>query len=73
MRLSFTTIHDIPDEIAEEYVNLLRHRGLPGLDPDILKNKTQIMNAEAEFFKVGDSENPIKIPLVTIIEAGTLQ
>lgn len=73
MRLSFTTIHDIPDEVAEEYVNMLIHHGLSHMDPDILKNRTQIIDAEAEFFRPGESEKPIKIPLITIIEAGTLQ
>lgn len=73
MRLSFTTIHDVPDEVAQEYVDMLRYHGIPNLDPDILKKKTQIIDAEAEFTLPGESEKPIKIPLVTIIEAGTLQ
>lgn len=73
MRLSFTTIHDIPTEFAQEYIDMLRHHGLPYMDPDILKNKTQTIEAEAEFTRPGESDKPIKIPLITVIEAGTLQ
>ena len=73
MRLSFTTVHDVPDDVAQEYINMLKYHGIPHLDPDILKNRTQVIEAEAEFFRPGESEKPIKIPLMTVIEAGTLQ
>ena len=47
MRLSFTTVHDVPDEVAQEYINMLKYHGIPHLDPDIIKNRTQIIEAEA--------------------------
>jgi len=52
---------------------MLRYHGIPHLDPDILKNKTQIIEAEAEFTPPGESQKPIKVPLITVIEVGTLQ
>lgn len=73
MRLSFTTIHTIPTEYAQEYINILKYSGIPLLDEDIIKNKTQIIEAEAEFTRPGESDKPIKVPLVIVIEAGTLQ
>ncbi len=73
MRLSFTTIHDIPDEHAQEYIDMLRFRGMAYIDPEILKKGTQVIEAEAEFHKIGEPENAVKVPLITVIEAGILQ
>lgn len=73
MKISFMTIHTVPDEIAQDYVNMLKYGGIPLLDENIIKKGRQIIEAEGDFFLPGGSDKPIRIPMLTIIEAGTEQ
>ncbi len=73
MRLSLTTVYNIPDQFAEDFIVGLRMGGVPLMDPDILKKGRQVIEVEGEFVHPKDPEKPIKVPIITIIEAGTLQ
>jgi hypothetical protein len=72
MRLSFTTIYNVPDEYAQEFIMGLKMGMAPNLDPDILKTRTQTIETTADFIRPG-SEEVVKLGIITIIEAGIEQ